>query len=95
MQVVDYVVTFDEPHANNIIRSVRPDVLIKGADWHGKIVDGQELIQSYGGKVVFAPLLEGRATTRTIDKILRSTGSAGHQGDMLREAHSEALEHNR
>jgi bifunctional ADP-heptose synthase (sugar kinase/adenylyltransferase) len=89
-------VTFDEPHANDIIRSVRPDVLIKGADWHGKKIDGQELIQSYGGKVVFAPLLDGRATTRTIDKILvRSTGSAGYQGDMQREAHSEALEHNR
>ena len=96
LQVVDYVVTFDEPHANDIIRSVRPDVLVKGADWHGKIVDGQELIQSYGGKVVLAPLLEGRATTRTIDKILvRSTGSAGVQRDMLREAYSEALEHNR
>jgi hypothetical protein len=41
-------------------------------------------------------LLEGRATTRTIDKILvRSTGSAGIQRDMLREAYSEALEHNR
>jgi D-beta-D-heptose 7-phosphate kinase/D-beta-D-heptose 1-phosphate adenosyltransferase len=96
LQAVDYVVTFDEPHAEDIVRSIRPDVLVKGADWRGKMVDGQELVQSYGGKVVLAPLLEGRATARTIENILvNSTVSSCLQDDIAQGAYSEAPEHDR
>ncbi len=69
LEAVDYVVIFDDPRAENIIRTVRPDVLIKGEDWQGKIVDGAEFVESYGGKVVFAKLLEGRGTTDTIQRV--------------------------
>ena len=70
LEAVDYVVTFDDPHAEDIVRSIRPDVLIKGEDWVGKTVDGGEFVRSYGGRVVLAQLMEGRATTRTIQHIL-------------------------
>jgi D-beta-D-heptose 7-phosphate kinase / D-beta-D-heptose 1-phosphate adenosyltransferase len=70
LEAVDYVVIFDAPRAEDIVRSIRPDVLIKGEDWAGKTVDGGEFVRSYGGRVVFAPLMEGRATTRTIQHIL-------------------------
>ncbi len=69
LETVDYVVEFDDPRAENIIRAVRPDVLVKGQDWEGKVVDGSEFVSSYGGKVVLARLLEGRATTRTIERL--------------------------
>lgn len=69
LEAVDYVVVFDDPRAENIIRTVRPDVLVKGQDWEGKVVDGSDFVQSYGGKVVLARLLEGRATTRTIERL--------------------------
>ena len=65
------MVVFDEPRAENIIRAVRPDVLVKGEDWQGKVVDGSEFVQSYGGRVVLAHLLEGRATSQTIDLLRR------------------------
>jgi D-beta-D-heptose 7-phosphate kinase/D-beta-D-heptose 1-phosphate adenosyltransferase len=64
-------VIFDDPRAEKIIRAVRPDILVKGKDWQGKTVDGAEFIQSYGGKVVLAKLLEGRATSATIERLRR------------------------
>jgi D-beta-D-heptose 7-phosphate kinase/D-beta-D-heptose 1-phosphate adenosyltransferase len=71
LEAVDYVVIFDDPRAEKIIRAVRPDVLVKGEDWQGKTVDGADFIQGYGGKVVLAKLLEGRATTATIERLRR------------------------
>ncbi|HEY2105439.1 MAG TPA: bifunctional heptose 7-phosphate kinase/heptose 1-phosphate adenyltransferase [Candidatus Binataceae bacterium] len=72
LEAVDYVVIFDDPRAEKIIRSVRPDILVKGEDWQGQTVDGADFIQSYGGKVVFAHLLEGRATSATIERLRRN-----------------------
>jgi D-beta-D-heptose 7-phosphate kinase/D-beta-D-heptose 1-phosphate adenosyltransferase len=74
LEAVDYVVIFDDPRAENIIRAVRPDVLIKGQDWEGKVVDGSEFVTSYGGKVVLASLLAGRATTKTIERLRLGKG---------------------
>ena len=67
LEAVDYVVVFDEPRADSVIHAVRPDILIKGEDWRGKSLDGGEFVQSYGGQIVFAQLLKGRGTTRTIE----------------------------
>ena len=52
-----------------IIRAVRPDVLVKGADWQGKTVDGQRFVESYGGRVALAPLLAGHGTTLTLERL--------------------------
>ncbi len=69
LEMVGYVVVFDDERAERIIRQVRPDVLIKGEDWRGKTVDGQVFVEGYGGRVVFAPLLEGHSTTSTIARM--------------------------
>ncbi|HUY26965.1 MAG TPA: bifunctional heptose 7-phosphate kinase/heptose 1-phosphate adenyltransferase [Candidatus Binataceae bacterium] len=69
LQCVDYVVIFDETRAERIIRTVKPDVLIKGEDWRGKTVDGQEFVEARGGRVVLSPILAGRSTTRTIARL--------------------------
>jgi D-beta-D-heptose 7-phosphate kinase/D-beta-D-heptose 1-phosphate adenosyltransferase len=69
LEAVDYVVVFDETRAEKIIRAVKPDVLIKGEDWRGKTVDGQAFVESRGGKVALAPLLGGRSTSGTIDRM--------------------------
>ena len=71
LEAVDYVVIFDDPRAEKIITAVRPDVLIKGEDWQGKTVDGAAFVKSYGGEVVLAKLLPGRATTATIERLRR------------------------
>jgi len=71
LEAVDYVVLFDEPTPEALLRRVKPDVLVKGADWADKGVVGREFVESYGGRVVVAPLLEGRSTTGTIERITR------------------------
>ena len=81
LEVVDYVVVFDEPRAERIVRAVRPDVLVKGEDWRDKIVDGQVFVESYGGRVALAPLLPGYGTTLTIERLRAS--KASNAGDEL------------
>ena len=72
LEMVDYVVVFDETRAERIVRAVRPDVLVKGEDWRDKIVDGQIFVESYGGRVALAPLLPGYGTTLTIERLCAS-----------------------
>lgn len=69
LEMVHYVVVFDDPRAEDIIRTVRPDVLVKGEDWQGQRVDGQDFVESYGGRVEHAPLLSGHSTTSTIERV--------------------------
>lgn len=66
---VDYVVVFEEDTPENIIRALKPDVIVKGEDWKGKKVAGEEFIKKYDGKLVFAPLIENISTTEIIRKI--------------------------
>ncbi|MBV8773142.1 MAG: bifunctional heptose 7-phosphate kinase/heptose 1-phosphate adenyltransferase [Deltaproteobacteria bacterium] len=69
IEMVDHVVVFDDPRAERVVREIRPDVLVKGADWHGRPVDGQEFVESIGGQVLLAPVLEGYSTTSTIARL--------------------------
>lgn len=69
LECVDYVVGFEEPDPEALIRKIRPDVLIKGEDWAGKGVVGQAFVESIGGRVVLLPLMEGLSTTNIIDRI--------------------------
>ena len=69
LESVSYVVIFDDPRAEKIIRAVRPDVLIKGEDWSGQQIDGQAFVEARGGRVAFAPLLRGHSTTKTIENM--------------------------
>jgi D-beta-D-heptose 7-phosphate kinase / D-beta-D-heptose 1-phosphate adenosyltransferase len=76
LDLVDYVVVFDETRAERIIRSVRPDILVKGEDYRGQVVDGQRFVEAYGGRVALAPLLEGHSTTATVAQLRSADGPA-------------------
>lgn len=69
MEMVDYVTLFDNPSVLNLVKKVRPDVLVKGEDWAVKGVVGREYVESYGGKVALAPLVENKSSSTTIEKI--------------------------
>jgi len=69
LEAVDYVTIFDEPTPLRLIQQVRPDVLVKGEDWAQKGVVGREFVESYGGKVALAPLVDGKSSTATIEKV--------------------------
>jgi D-beta-D-heptose 7-phosphate kinase/D-beta-D-heptose 1-phosphate adenosyltransferase len=66
LSAVDAVVLFDEPTPLALIESLRPDVLVKGADYSEAQVVGADRVKSWGGKVVLVPLLAGRSTTQIL-----------------------------
>jgi D-beta-D-heptose 7-phosphate kinase / D-beta-D-heptose 1-phosphate adenosyltransferase len=63
---VDLVVVFDEDTPIHLIEAVRPDLLVKGADYRRDEVVGAALVESYGGRVVLADIVPGQSTTATI-----------------------------
>jgi D-beta-D-heptose 7-phosphate kinase/D-beta-D-heptose 1-phosphate adenosyltransferase len=69
LATVDAVVIFGEDTPLELIKTVRPDVLVKGADYTVETVVGAEFVQSYGGKVVLAQLEDGHSTTATIARM--------------------------
>ncbi len=66
---VDAVTIFDAPTPAPLIRLVRPHVLVKGGDWPLRQIVGAAFVRSYGGRVVRAPLLRGRSTSRLIARL--------------------------
>lgn len=67
---VDLVILFDEDTPLNLIRSLKPDILVKGADYTLDQVVGRDEVESYGGKVSLVPLLEGYSTTGIVNKLM-------------------------
>lgn len=70
---VDRVTSFDDPTPLALIERLRPDVLVKGADYTREGVVGGDLVESWGGEVRLATFTDGFSTTRTIEKM---TGGA-------------------
>ncbi len=66
---VDHVVIFGEDTPLELIQTLRPDVLIKGADYTLEKVVGAAEVQSWGGRVILANLIQGESTTRMIGKM--------------------------
>jgi D-glycero-beta-D-manno-heptose 1-phosphate adenylyltransferase len=66
---VDYVVLFSTSTPQPLIAQVRPDILVKGADWPVKQIAGKAEVEASGGKVRTIPLTRGSSTTRLIEKI--------------------------
>ena len=69
LESVDYVITFGESTPFNLIKRIKPDVLIKGSDWKRANIVGANLVRSYGGRVLTVALVKGRSTTNLIKKI--------------------------
>lgn len=60
---VDGVVIFDEDTPLRLIESIKPDVLVKGADYAEESIIGGDFVKSYGGQVYRIPFLTGFSTT--------------------------------
>jgi D-beta-D-heptose 7-phosphate kinase/D-beta-D-heptose 1-phosphate adenosyltransferase len=68
LEAVDYVVVFDEGTPYNLIKAVKPHVLVKGGDYEGKQVVGQDIAD----ELKLVQFVDGKSTTRTIEKIQKS-----------------------
>ena len=70
MEMVDYVVLFDEPDPYRLIAAIKPNVLAKGGDWSAEKVIGADVVEQAGGRVELIPYLEGFSTSAIIERIL-------------------------
>jgi len=66
---VDWVVSFSEDTPENLLRAVKPDVLVKGGDYGIDGVVGGDIVRSYGGEVRVLGLVENSSTTAIVEKI--------------------------
>ena len=69
---VYYLTIFNEPTPIKVIETLKPDVLVKGADWKGKHVVGADVVKSRGGRVEFIRYVKGLSTTQIIQKIIKT-----------------------
>ena len=63
LAVVDCVVIFDQDTPLELIKHLRPDVLVKGADYERAAIVGADEVEGWGGRVVRVPLVPGQSTT--------------------------------
>jgi D-beta-D-heptose 7-phosphate kinase/D-beta-D-heptose 1-phosphate adenosyltransferase len=66
---VDCVVVFDEDTPLELIRALRPDVLVKGADYARDQIVGADDVEGWGGRVVRVPLVPGKSTTDLVRRL--------------------------
>jgi len=69
MEMVDYVVVFDEPDPYKLIDAIRPNVLAKGGDWKIEEVVGADIVERDGGQIAVIPYLKGFSTSEIIERI--------------------------
>jgi rfaE bifunctional protein nucleotidyltransferase chain/domain len=69
MEMVEYVILFDELDPSKLIAAIKPDVLAKGGDWGADEVVGAEIVERNGGRVVRVPYLKGYSTSEIIERI--------------------------
>jgi D-beta-D-heptose 7-phosphate kinase/D-beta-D-heptose 1-phosphate adenosyltransferase len=69
LEAVDAVVVYDEPTPREVVAAVRPDILVKGADWAEDAIVGREEVEAAGGRVERIPLVPGRSTTWLVERI--------------------------
>jgi rfaE bifunctional protein nucleotidyltransferase chain/domain len=69
LKAVDYVIIFNDRTPLKLIKTIKPDLLVKGGDWSINEIIGGKFVSSYGGKVVSAPYLMGYSTTGILERI--------------------------
>jgi D-beta-D-heptose 7-phosphate kinase/D-beta-D-heptose 1-phosphate adenosyltransferase len=70
LHCVDCVTLFGTPDPLPLIENIRPDVLVKGADWPEDRIVGAETVRACGGRVVRIPLVEEVSTTLLLERIV-------------------------
>ncbi len=69
LNAVDHTLIFDQATPLNVIKTLSPDVLVKGGDWPIDQIVGSEFVLSQGGQVKSLNFVEGRSTTNVVEKI--------------------------
>ncbi len=80
---VDHVLAFDEPTPLELLRRIRPDVLVKGGTYSEQEVVGREIVESYGGKVVVTDTIPGVSTTNILAAVHQSQEAPSRQNQKI------------
>jgi D-beta-D-heptose 7-phosphate kinase / D-beta-D-heptose 1-phosphate adenosyltransferase len=79
---VDAVILFDDDTPLELIKAIRPDVLVKGNDYREEDVAGAKEVRSWGGNVVLVPLVAGRSTSNILKGVASGKGNENN-GQMV------------
>lgn len=71
LSAIDYVVIFDDPTAEGLVREIEPSVYVKGGDYNIKDLPEATIVASYGGKTVLVPEVPGKSTSNIIKKMTK------------------------
>jgi rfaE bifunctional protein nucleotidyltransferase chain/domain len=74
LESIDYITIFDALTPLELIKYLKPHLLVKGGDWSEDAIVGADVMGEWGGRVVIAPLIKGRSTTNVVEKILQVYG---------------------
>jgi D-beta-D-heptose 7-phosphate kinase/D-beta-D-heptose 1-phosphate adenosyltransferase len=77
LAAVDYVCFFSGNTPYNLISQLKPDVLVKGADWSIDAIVGKDIVEKNGGVVKTIRLTRGRSTTNVIERIMKTNRRKG------------------
>jgi phosphoheptose isomerase len=72
LELVDAILVFDDPTPERVLAELRPDVHVKGADYappHGKPIPERAIVEGYGGRIAFLPMVPGRSSTETLARL--------------------------
>jgi rfaE bifunctional protein nucleotidyltransferase chain/domain len=69
LRVVDAVIIFDDDTADNLLRTLQPEIYVKGGDYAHKTLPERPTVDAYGGKVVLIDYLPGHSTSELITRI--------------------------
>ena len=69
LAMIDAVIIFSDPTPLELIKAIKPDVLVKGGDYKIEDIAGAKEVIAWGGKVIINPIIEGFSTTSIINKI--------------------------
>ncbi|PID28382.1 MAG: D-glycero-beta-D-manno-heptose 1-phosphate adenylyltransferase [Candidatus Cloacimonadota bacterium] len=72
LESVSYVIIFKEDTPIDLIKLIKPDVLVKGGDWKPEEIVGSDFVSACGGKVKTIKFEDGRSTTNVIERIRES-----------------------
>lgn len=72
LQFVDGIILFNEDTPYNLIKKIKPDILVKGSDYKKEEIVGADIIKNTGGEIITIDFLEGYSTTSILDKIRKN-----------------------
>jgi D-sedoheptulose 7-phosphate isomerase len=85
LRSVDEVVIFEELTPENIIKDIKPDVLVKGGDWKTSEIIGANFVRECGGEVYSLPLKDGFSSSKLIEKMGAQNGNVKPSGGSVVE----------